>query len=76
MFHICANSCMPDQYVMGAISFPSGETLKAVLFDIDGTLCDSDPLHYLAFRDMLQEVCILPFEFYDSEKPKLYDIGM
>ncbi|XP_020519800.1 haloacid dehalogenase-like hydrolase domain-containing protein Sgpp isoform X2 [Amborella trichopoda] len=31
-------------------------TLEAILFDIDGTLCDSDPLHYLAFRDMLQEV--------------------
>ncbi|PRQ57021.1 putative HAD-like domain-containing protein [Rosa chinensis] len=23
---------------------------------IDGTLCDSDPLHYYAFREMLQEV--------------------
>ncbi|XP_047334496.1 haloacid dehalogenase-like hydrolase domain-containing protein Sgpp isoform X1 [Impatiens glandulifera] len=30
--------------------------VEAVLFDIDGTLCDSDPLHYYAFRDMLQEV--------------------
>ncbi|GMH09257.1 hypothetical protein Nepgr_011098 [Nepenthes gracilis] len=30
--------------------------LEAVLFDIDGTLCDSDPLHYYAFREMLQEV--------------------
>ncbi|KAL8268489.1 hypothetical protein R6Q59_002287 [Mikania micrantha] len=30
--------------------------LEAVLFDIDGTLCDSDPLHYYAFRDMLQEI--------------------
>ncbi|XP_058778141.1 haloacid dehalogenase-like hydrolase domain-containing protein Sgpp isoform X2 [Vicia villosa] len=30
--------------------------LEAVLFDIDGTLCDSDPLHYLAFREMLQEI--------------------
>lgn len=37
-------------------SFPAEEALKAVLFDIDGTLCDSDPLHYLSFRDMLQEV--------------------
>lgn len=33
--------------------------LEAVLFDVDGTLCDSDPLHYYAFREMLQEV-ILP----------------
>ncbi|KAM1262774.1 hypothetical protein ACFX13_028526 [Malus domestica] len=30
--------------------------LEAILFDIDGTLCDSDPLHYHAFREMLQEV--------------------
>ncbi|GJU44935.1 haloacid dehalogenase-like hydrolase domain-containing protein Sgpp [Tanacetum coccineum] len=30
--------------------------LSAILFDIDGTLCDSDPLHYYAFRDMLQEI--------------------
>lgn len=30
--------------------------LEAVLFDIDGTLCDSDPIHLLAFQGMLQEV--------------------
>lgn len=30
--------------------------LEAVLFDIDGTLCDSDPLHYYAFREMLREI--------------------
>ncbi|KAE9606851.1 putative sugar-terminal-phosphatase [Lupinus albus] len=30
--------------------------LEAVLFDIDGTLCDSDPFHYQAFRVMLQEI--------------------
>ncbi|XP_010052743.1 haloacid dehalogenase-like hydrolase domain-containing protein Sgpp [Eucalyptus grandis] len=30
--------------------------LEAILFDIDGTLCDSDPIHYYAFREMLQEV--------------------
>ncbi|XP_020113441.1 haloacid dehalogenase-like hydrolase domain-containing protein Sgpp [Ananas comosus] len=30
--------------------------LEAVLFDIDGTLCDSDPLHYLAFRELLLEI--------------------
>ncbi|KAG6557095.1 hypothetical protein Mapa_001022 [Marchantia paleacea] len=37
-------------------SIPPLGSLKAVLFDVDGTLCDSDPLHYAAFRDMLQEV--------------------
>ncbi|KAF2316294.1 hypothetical protein GH714_041635 [Hevea brasiliensis] len=30
--------------------------LEAVLFDVDGTLCDSDPLHHYAFREMLQEI--------------------
>lgn len=30
--------------------------LQAVLFDVDGTLCDSDPIHYYAFREMLQEI--------------------
>ncbi|CAA6673805.1 unnamed protein product [Spirodela intermedia] len=30
--------------------------LEAVLFDIDGTLCDSDPIHYFAFRELLQEI--------------------
>ncbi|GJM91527.1 hypothetical protein PR202_ga07904 [Eleusine coracana subsp. coracana] len=31
--------------------------LEAILFDIDGTLCDSDPIHFLAFRELLQQVC-------------------
>lgn len=30
--------------------------LEAVLFDVDGTLCDSDPLHHYAFQVMLQEI--------------------
>ncbi|XP_020260898.1 haloacid dehalogenase-like hydrolase domain-containing protein Sgpp [Asparagus officinalis] len=30
--------------------------LEAILFDIDGTLCDSDPFHYEAFREMLLEM--------------------
>ncbi|KAA8525935.1 hypothetical protein F0562_007965 [Nyssa sinensis] len=30
--------------------------IEAVLFDIDGTLCDSDPLHYYAYREILQEI--------------------
>ncbi|XP_020216450.1 haloacid dehalogenase-like hydrolase domain-containing protein Sgpp isoform X2 [Cajanus cajan] len=30
--------------------------LEAVLFDVDGTLCDSDPLHYYALREMLQQI--------------------
>ncbi|GAA0164732.1 phosphatase [Lithospermum erythrorhizon] len=30
--------------------------LEVVLFDIDGTLCDSDPIHHHAFQEMLQEI--------------------
>jgi len=30
--------------------------VQAVLFDIDGTLCDSDPLHHVAFQELLLEV--------------------
>ncbi|XP_031737783.1 haloacid dehalogenase-like hydrolase domain-containing protein Sgpp isoform X2 [Cucumis sativus] len=30
--------------------------VEAVLFDVDGTLCDSDPLHFYAFREMLQKI--------------------
>ncbi|KAF6170158.1 hypothetical protein GIB67_038691 [Kingdonia uniflora] len=37
-------------------SLTSIAPLEAILFDIDGTLCDSDPLHFIAFRKMLQEV--------------------
>ncbi|RLM54665.1 haloacid dehalogenase-like hydrolase domain-containing protein Sgpp [Panicum miliaceum] len=30
--------------------------VQAVLFDIDGTLCDSDPLHHVAFQELLLEI--------------------
>lgn len=30
-------------------------SVRAVLFDIDGTLTDSDPLHFLAFQEILIE---------------------
>jgi len=32
--------------------------VQAVLFDIDGTLCDSDPLHHAAFQELLLEVSV------------------
>lgn len=37
-------------------TLPELAPLKAVLFDIDGTLCDSDPIHYHAFREMFIEI--------------------
>ncbi|XAR70591.1 Sugar-terminal-phosphatase [Bertholletia excelsa] len=30
--------------------------LEAVLFDVDGTICDSDPLHFEAYRQVLPEI--------------------
>lgn len=45
-----------DMTVDSASSLAGLAPLQAVLFDVDGTLCDSDPLHYYAFREMLQEI--------------------
>ncbi|KAK8998665.1 hypothetical protein V6N11_084051 [Hibiscus sabdariffa] len=36
-------------------STPDLAPLEAVVFDIDGTLCDSDPLHCIAFCEMFSE---------------------
>jgi beta-phosphoglucomutase-like phosphatase (HAD superfamily) len=30
--------------------------LHAVLFDLDGLLADTEPLHYASWRDVIQEV--------------------
>eukprot|EP00873_Tetraselmis_striata_P023943 jgi/Tetstr1/444207/TSEL_032100.t1 len=35
---------------------PTLSSVKGILFDIDGTLCNSDPLHLAVFQDMLAEV--------------------
>lgn len=37
-------------------ALPEDGLLKAVIFDIDGTLCDSDPLHFRAFEELFQEI--------------------
>jgi HAD superfamily hydrolase (TIGR01509 family) len=42
--------------------------IRAVVFDFDGVIANSEPLHYLAFKDVLQEAGI-PFteeEYYAS----------
>ncbi|KAF9617418.1 hypothetical protein IFM89_036339 [Coptis chinensis] len=48
---ISSNSHSAERYYLASLA-----PLEAILFDIDGTLCDSDPLHYYAFREMLQEI--------------------
>ncbi|KAK6262760.1 hypothetical protein QUC31_008576 [Theobroma cacao] len=45
-----------ENSVQSKKSIPDLAPLEAVLFDVDGTLCDSDPLHHYAFREMLQEI--------------------
>lgn len=37
-------------------SLSESAPLKTVLFDIDGTLCDSDPIHFLAFLEVLPTI--------------------
>ncbi|CAN6179756.1 unnamed protein product [Urochloa humidicola] len=39
-----------------ASSIATTVPVQAVLFDIDGTLCDSDPLHHVAFQELLLEI--------------------
>lgn len=34
---------------------PDLSKIKAVLFDVDGTLTNSDPLHFKAFYEILQQ---------------------
>ena len=37
------------------ISNSMGKALEAILFDIDGTLADSDPIHFEVFQDILSQ---------------------
>ncbi|KAK1425133.1 hypothetical protein QVD17_20478 [Tagetes erecta] len=58
------STLIPSVFSASSTSYPINSNtslsfiapLEAILFDIDGTLCDSDPLHFYAFRDMLQEI--------------------
>lgn len=45
-----------DSKSLSPLAFSWLAPLEAILFDIDGTLCDSDPFHYVAFREMLLEM--------------------
>lgn len=47
----CCGNSVDSKSALSALA-----PLEAVLFDVDGTLCDSDPLHHHAFRDMLLEI--------------------
>uniref|UniRef100_A0A0A0KBQ6 Haloacid dehalogenase-like hydrolase domain-containing protein Sgpp n=1 Tax=Cucumis sativus TaxID=3659 RepID=A0A0A0KBQ6_CUCSA len=46
----------PATTVVSTSSLWEKGPIEGVLFDIDGTLCDSDPLHFYAFRQMLQQL--------------------
>jgi beta-phosphoglucomutase len=40
--------------LINLILFNIGESmLAAILFDLDGTIANTDPVHYIAWREML-----------------------
>lgn len=45
-----------ENSIDSTLSFSRLAPLEAVLFDIDGTLCDSDPLHVCAFQELLPQI--------------------
>jgi len=48
--------------------------LKAILFDFDGTIADSEPLHFSAFQEVLMKKCGYRFEKEEYTKDYLaYD---
>lgn len=53
----CAESVQVSGITMTTPShnrpMPDLSTIKAVLFDVDGTLTNSDPLHFKAFQEIL-----------------------
>lgn len=42
--------------------------LRAIIFDMDGVICDSEPLHMRAFQDVLRElgITLTDQEYYDD----------
>ena len=44
---------------MSTPTIPPMSTLQAALFDLDGTMADSDPLHYLVFDELLRTTGVL-----------------
>src|ERR1700761_8078988 len=42
--------------------------LRAIIFDMDGVICDSEPLHMQAFQQVLQDqsLSITDQEYYDK----------
>ena len=42
--------------------------LRAIIFDMDGVICDSEPLHMQAFQDVLktQSISVTDQEYYDK----------
>ena len=44
----------PPRLLPGGAGGGSNEGIYALLFDMDGTLCDTDPIHHEVFADLLQ----------------------
>ncbi|XP_020577653.1 haloacid dehalogenase-like hydrolase domain-containing protein Sgpp [Phalaenopsis equestris] len=49
-------SVLSNGYASERKSLSELAPLESILFDIDGTLCDSDPIHCHAFRELLLEI--------------------
>mmetsp|Transcript_8422 Transcript_8422/g.24149 ORF Transcript_8422/g.24149 Transcript_8422/m.24149 type:complete len:275 (+) Transcript_8422:199-1023(+) len=47
--------------------FPDLSSIKGVLFDVDGTLCNSDPLHLQIFQHLLQDLGFNDGQVIDEE---------
>ena len=45
--------------------------LRAIIFDMDGVLCDSEPLHMKAFQSVLKELGIASVDLITNNPLKL-----
>ncbi len=53
----CSRASAAEQEVRQYPSLPT--SVKGILFDMDGTLTDSDTLHFEAYRETFLKVCVL-----------------
>ncbi|KAM0005105.1 putative phosphoglycolate phosphatase-like, domain 2, HAD superfamily [Helianthus debilis subsp. tardiflorus] len=51
-----ANMCVHLVLCNNKFGFIAFVPLEVVLFDVDGTLYDSNPIHFVVLRELLQEV--------------------
>lgn len=58
---------MPKGPCGGGMAQPSGRMLDAVLFDLDGTLANTDPIHFSVWKMLMREFGVeVDRHFYDA----------